>query len=234
MCACMRGTVRKRKLNNDGSAIVTVLVVVAFITILATVMLYVSGMNFRTKVADYRTKESFYQAETPVEELRAQLVKDVEVAFAKAYTAAVSEYSGMGDEGAREANYRQYFCDELNAIWEKRCGEIPDTNPKLLDWKKGIISVISSTEAGSYLDISVLPASKLDTSEGENGRVFLRGVVFTYDSPDYYTSIISTDYCITIPRVNWSGTYESAAAPTSDYFNGDFASCVNYMNWTKQ
>ncbi|MDE6518408.1 MAG: hypothetical protein K2L18_11285, partial [Acetatifactor sp.] len=74
----MRSTAGKSKLNNDGSAIVTVLVVVAFITILATIMLYVSGMNFQMKVADYRTKESFYQAETPVEELRAQLVKDVE------------------------------------------------------------------------------------------------------------------------------------------------------------
>jgi len=232
----MRGTARKGKWNNDGSAIVTVLVVVAFITILATVMLYVSGMNFQTKVADYRAKESFYQAETPVEELRAQLVKDVEVAFAKAYTAAVSEYSGMGDEGTREANYCQYFCDELNAIWAKRCGEIPDTNPKLLDWEKGIISVISATEAESYLDISVSPASGLDTSDGGNGRVFLKGVVFTYDSPDGYTSIISTDYCITIPRVNWSGTYESGAAATPEpgYFNGDFAGCVNYMNWTKQ
>lgn len=243
----MRSTAGKSKLNNDGSAIVTVLVVVAFITILATIMLYVSGMNFQMKVADYRTKESFYQAETPVEELRAQLVKDVEVAFAKAYTAAVSEYSGMGDEGTREASYRQYFCDELNKIWAERCGEIPDSNPKLLDWENGIRSVISSTEAGSYLDISVSPSSGLDTSEGGNGRVILKGVVFTYDSPDYYTSIISTDYCITIPRVNWSGTYESGAVPPAEegesnpaatpepsYFDGHFAGCVNYMNWTKQ
>lgn len=60
---------KKRKRNNAGSAIVTVLVVVTFITILATVLLYISGMNFQMKVTDYRTKESFYQAEVLAEEL---------------------------------------------------------------------------------------------------------------------------------------------------------------------
>ena len=97
----MRCETKKHKLNNAGSAIVTVLVVVTFITILATVLLYISGLNYQMKVTDYRTKESFYQAETPVEELRAQLAKDVQIAFAKAYAAAMSEYAGLGAEGTR-------------------------------------------------------------------------------------------------------------------------------------
>lgn len=48
-----------------------------------------------------------------------QLVKDVEFAFAEAYTATVSEYSGLSDAGGREANYRQHFCEELMRIWEE-------------------------------------------------------------------------------------------------------------------
>ncbi|MDE6673474.1 MAG: hypothetical protein K2K19_01485, partial [Acetatifactor sp.] len=63
-----RRTVRQRKRNNAGSAMVTVLVVIVVISILATVMLYLSGSNFQMKVTDFRTKESFYQAETTVEE----------------------------------------------------------------------------------------------------------------------------------------------------------------------
>ena len=137
--------VKPRKQNNAGSTMVTVLVVIIFMSILATVMLYLSGTNFQTKVTDFRTKESFYQAETPVEELRAQLVKDVEIAFAKAYTAAVSEYSGMGDMATRESNFRQHFCDEMNTIWENRCGVIvPDpSNPanRVFDWETGIRKV---------------------------------------------------------------------------------------------
>lgn len=242
-----RRTVKQRKQNNAGSAIVTVLVVVAFMTILATVMLYISGINFQMKATDFRTKESFYQAETPVEELRAQLVKDVEIAFAKAYTATVSEYSGMGDAATRESNFRQHFCDEMNTIWKERCGEIvPDPSiptVKFFDWETGIANVVKPVEAGAYREIDVTDSYGFDTSEP--GLVIMRGVTFTYDSPQNYTSIITTDFCITIPKINWSGVFDSAApagtpapsatpAPAVYYFDGNFSSCVNYMNWIKQ
>lgn len=245
---------KQQKQNNAGSAMVTVLVVIVFLSILATVMLYLSGANFQMKATDFRTKESFYQAETPVEELRAQLVKDVEIAFAKAYTAAVSEYSGMGDEASRESNFRQHFCDEMNTIWKERSGVIvPDpSNPgvEFFDWETGIANVVESAAADAYLDVDVTPSYGFDTSQP--GLIILRGVTVTYDSPQYFTSIITTDLCITIPRVNWSGTFDSAVpaatpAPgaTPDpaatpapgpiyYFDGDFSSCVNYMNWMKQ
>lgn len=243
--------VKPRKQNNAGSTMVTVLVVIIFMSILATVMLYLSGTNFQTKVTDFRTKESFYQAETPVEELRAQLVKDVEIAFAKAYTAAVSEYSGMGDMATRESNFRQHFCDEMNTIWENRCGVIvPDpSNPanRVFDWRTGIGKVVESVGTDAYLDIKVTPSFGFDTSEP--GLVIMRGVTVTYDSPQYYTSIITTDFCITIPKINWSGTFDSAvpaatpvpgatpaptSAPAAYYFDGNFSKCVNYMNWIKQ
>lgn len=268
---------KKRKRNNAGSAIVTVLVVVTFITILATVLLYISGMNFQMKVTDYRTKESFYQAEVLAEELRAQLVKDVEFAFAEAYTAAVSEYSGLSDAGGREANYRQHFCEELMRIWEKRCGLQPGSSTEW-NWNQGITSILlsdivvpgviewntNSTTKISELSVPAAPGEAsgeywkinlsgvtLDTTNGiTNGQIILKGITFTYDSPTHYSSIVSTDYCITIPNVNWSETYESAGAPVPTappgespapmvtpkplYFDGNYSGCVNYMNWTKQ
>ncbi len=251
-----RRTVKQRKRNNAGSAMVTVLVVIIFMTILATVMLYLSGMNFQMKATDFRTKESFYQAEELMEELRAQLVKDVEIAFAKAYTATVSEYSGMGDGVTREISFRQHFCDEMNTIWEKRSGVIiPDpavpTN-RFFDWETGIRNVVGvgSVDASAFWDIDVTDSFGFDDTS-EPGLIILRGVTIFYDSPEYYTSIITTDFCITIPKVNWSGAFDSAvpaatpapgvtpapgatSAPAGYYFDGNFSKCVNYMNWTKQ
>ncbi len=43
------------KLNNDGAALVTVIVVITFISILATVILYSSGMNFAMNTTDIKT-----------------------------------------------------------------------------------------------------------------------------------------------------------------------------------
>lgn len=239
--------VRQRKQNNAGSAIVTVLVVVAFMTILATIMLYISGINFQMKATDFRTKESFYQAETPVEELRAQLVKDVEIAFAKAYTATVSEYSGMGDAATRESNFRQHFCEEMDAIWKNRCGVIvPDPSvPSVVyyDWEAGIEKVVKPVDAAAFMYIEVSPSYGFDTSQ--SGMIIWHDVKFEYDSPQNYTSIISTDFCITIPKINWSGVFDPAApagtpapgatpVPAVYYFDGNFSNCVNYMNWMKQ
>lgn len=221
---------KRGKLNNTGSAIVTILVVVAFLTILATVMLYISGANYQMKVTDYRTKESFYQAETPVEELRAQLVKDTQAAFAEAYTAAMSEYSSMGDAATREANYRQLFCDAMNRIWKNRCGYIAGTTN--LDWAAGIGTVVQPASSGAAWNVEVTPAGELDSSLAiSQGQLIMREVTFTYDSSNQYTSIISTDYCITIPRVNWSDAFEEEATAESQL---DFSGCVNYMNWTKR
>lgn len=222
---------RRNKLNNRGSAIVTVLVVVAFMTILATIMLYISGSNFQMKVADYRTKESFYQAEIPVEELRAQLVEDVQTAFAKAYIAAMSEYSGSGDAQNAEDNYRRLFCQEMNKIWAGRC---PNDEFGNREWKTGIELVAKQPTDGGVWYVEVTPSDKFDESKVfSEGWLVLRGVKFTYDSSEGYTSMISTDYCITIPEVQWpdeNGHY--GAAGTENQLN--FSKCVNYMNWTKQ
>ncbi len=268
MCMDTGQKAKKQKQNNAGSAIVTVLVVVTFVTILATVLLYISGMNFQMKVADYRTKESFYQAEIPAEELRAQLVKDVEFAFAQAYTAAASEYAGLSSEGNREANYRQRFCEEFDRIWRQRCGLVPGSSTEY-DWSHGITSVLLTPATGSTWGVdedgrSVLlsaatdgywildaAGTALDVSKGvSDGQIVLQGVTLIYDSPSRYSSIISTDYCITIPPINWSETYEPEGAPTGPgapgespapaatpeplYFDGNYSGCVNYMNWTKQ
>ncbi len=235
-----RHTAKREKLNNTGSAIVTVLVVVAFMTILATIMLYVSGLNFQMKVVDYRTKESFYYAETPLEEIRAQLVEDVQVAFSRAYAETISEYASWG--GNAEDHYRQLFFKEMDVIWKSRCGTDADGN---IEWENGIRNIVQiSIVPGDIWEVKVSKTKgfedgKETDADGNvvaNGWLILRGVEFTYDSPEGYTSIISTDFCITIPKVQWpvrdeaSGIYKYPEAAN----DLNFSDCVNYMNWTKK
>lgn len=224
--------------DNAGSAIVTVLVVVAFMTILATIMLYVSGSNFQMKATDYRTKESFYYAETPVEELRAQLVEDVQVAFARAYAETAAEYAGLGDPDLVRNTYRQRFCDEMNDLWWIHGGKVTvDSNP-VIDWNEGIRAVVSQppTGGGSWTLTPITPSAGMDESEfNAKNRLIMRGVEFTYVSPGGYASIISTDFCIVIPEVQWPASNGSYAPhETSKPDKLDFSDCVYYMNWTKK
>ncbi|MDE7207365.1 MAG: hypothetical protein K2N90_09470, partial [Lachnospiraceae bacterium] len=74
----MKHDMKEIKLNNRGSALISVLVVTTFITIIATTMLYMAAMNYQQKLTDYQNKESFYDAEKSLDELKSLLVADVQ------------------------------------------------------------------------------------------------------------------------------------------------------------
>jgi len=106
------------KNSNKGSTLITVIVVVAFISILATVMLYLSGENYKTKAIDLKTKESFYEAEEAVEFFRSQLIVDVANASADAYSTATTDYVVVGDKAVRDTLYLTDFRNNYHDIWE--------------------------------------------------------------------------------------------------------------------
>ena len=52
------------ELNNKGSALVMVIVAMAFIGIMASVMRCLSTMNYQMKINNYKAKDNIYSAET--------------------------------------------------------------------------------------------------------------------------------------------------------------------------
>ena len=68
-------TIKKRILdNNTGSALIVCIIILLFVSILATVILYMSGINYRMKKSDYNTRVAFYSSEMPLENMKANLV----------------------------------------------------------------------------------------------------------------------------------------------------------------
>ena len=107
------------KLNNTGSAIVTVIVVVTFISILATTILYMSGMNFFMKMTDLRTKESFYDGEMALEEIKAALMAEASMACEEAYTKVVINYAAT-DGATRYSLFQNEFLSTLETNWQAK------------------------------------------------------------------------------------------------------------------
>ena len=64
-----------RKKRNSGSSIVIVIIAMAMIGILATTLLWMSYINYKIKVNDIRNKNSFYSAETVMEQILAGLAE---------------------------------------------------------------------------------------------------------------------------------------------------------------
>lgn len=56
-------TFNKYRLNNKGAALISVMIAVAFVTILSTTLLYISMNNYQMKVVNSKSKENFYDAD---------------------------------------------------------------------------------------------------------------------------------------------------------------------------
>jgi len=106
-----------RKKSNSGSTMVTVIIVVAFMSILGTIALYISGANYKMKVVDNANKRSFYAAEEVVEILKTQLTLDVATATQHATKAAGATYVEVDSVAVREEEYLKNFKSELKSIW---------------------------------------------------------------------------------------------------------------------
>ena len=236
-----------KKLNNDGAALILAILIVMFVTILTTLLLYVSVINYEMKTTDYSTKVSFYGAEEPLEELKKQLAVDTAKASEYAYEYVLKNYGILNSEVARAGAFQSIFFDEFEQIWNDRIlsGTWKDAMKIVLDPSKYDIIFDDGTPDGSKAYHIILekpdlvngtPGTCLKRDETE-GRIFLKGITVEYEERGYL-SVISTDFCIDVPELNWS--VEGNAIPdtgvpaNADRKVVDFETSVSYIDWTKK
>lgn len=219
-----------RKLNNAGAALVTVIVVIAFISVMVTVLLYSSSVNFYMKTTDMRIKASFYDAETTLEEIRAALVKRAGDAYEKAYLDTMNHYASEGTPSAREDKFKRAFAEAFEDEWNK--AEVSYGGDTL-----GFLKTMVGTDSGRQ--------DGLDRGEGEikleinaaEGYLILKNLRVTHVNGDY-VSIIETDFIIRAPEISWNITASATALADGDNVAErkeiDMVNCVNYLNWTKK
>jgi len=104
------------KKDNKGAALIVCIIILLFVSILATVILYMSGINFRMKKAEYHTKIAFYGGEETLERMQSNLVVPVSEAYNLAYTTTNTHYTDLGSPDARRAFFYNEFYKELQTI----------------------------------------------------------------------------------------------------------------------
>lgn len=243
--------------RNKGSTLITVIVVVAFMSILATILIYVVGENYKTKVYDIKNKESFYEAEIISERLKANLIKDVVKASKPAYDAVVMDFSQSENEEVRATDYFTNFQDEFIDIWGEHWTHVIGGSPSNeLNYKSlfgnDIVYSDSSPDQfeleinGHHLTctfefdhdlyrsdlttkITSTNMAPIFTDGGDVASYYIKGVKLTVQDTDTnYISIIETSFQITPPQLNWGDT-ERNHDETLDY-----SKCVKYYKYVKK
>jgi hypothetical protein len=107
----------EKKRDNRGSTIIVVLVTMTFLTVLASVLLYLSTVNLQMKKLDKAGKVNFYGAEAIMNELRAGVQEAVSDAIKEAYTEVLDNYkSNLSEDEQRQQlrEFRDLFFNEVS------------------------------------------------------------------------------------------------------------------------
>ena len=176
--------------QNSGSAIVIVIVAMAFVGILASTLMWMSLMNFRMKVTERKVKESFYTAEMVFEQMVVGLQNLSSAAADQSYSFIMQNYANFPEQ-KRDAEFSKEYLKAVRMAISKSSVE---TNQ--YDLEKLMLYV---DEAQNYKNLFLTTKMRnvagLSTSEAQKSSDMLmkcryldeltggRGVVFATGTP---------------------------------------------------
>ncbi|NTV77863.1 MAG: hypothetical protein HGA25_01635 [Clostridiales bacterium] len=105
--------IRKIRKDQTGSALVTVLVAIAFIIILGSVILAVSVVNVKTKAVDYQAKKDFYENEVFLDDIYNGIGQSATVCLDEAYSQVLSSINNTMAANASEEEVYHEFCRQF-------------------------------------------------------------------------------------------------------------------------
>lgn len=210
---------RKLHKDNSGAALAMVIIIIAFIAILAAVLMFVAYAGFRMRRVDRQGKDNFYTAETVLDEINVGLQSEISSALTVAYEDVMINYSLENSANARNKRFRKTYFDELT----KKLEDPVNTGSYNINQLRDYLSVESKGDGdatragfvsyGAIVESDVTPESYVLEVDANNTRLLLKDLRVTYVNENGYVSIISTDIRIDLPSFNFS---QAAALPALD------------------
>ena len=194
--------------DHAGSSMVLVIVAIAFVAILGATIMWMSLNNYMMKITDSRQKESFYSAETVMEQIIAGLQEDASAAVADSYAKVLQKYSNSTD-AQRVYEFQQVYFNTLimelaassNTFQLSKLAAYVD--PALLD-EDATGRTRELTSAACIMERVGVGAGSVPTG------IVLKDIHLKFEDERGYTSIINTDIVIGVPNIDFT---QSASVP---------------------
>lgn len=189
---------RERNKNNKGSMLIMVIMIVAIVGIVITILYAISLMNYRMKYTDKVSKDTFYDAESALDEIKTGLQVDVSGALTQAYLLTMESYSQLTEDERNEvfnSEYVRNLREEIKEPGDSSKYSLDNLNSYLVKTQYD-----DSTETGAKL------SSKNNALKVTTQGVILEDVEITYYGIDDYVSYIRTDIVLNFPGIDFSQT----------------------------
>ncbi len=189
--------------NNKGSAIVVVIIALAFVGILSATAMWLSMSNYRMKATDRGIKGNFYTAETVFEEIIAGLQGESSDAAAVAYRKVLQNYVVTSGESDRYSRFVKFYKEEL-------VNNLHDASLSGQYNQSRIRSYLDDALAVRLDPISPVDGNKftmtgqMEVSADGFDYITLKGFRLEFTDDKGYYSVIETDIMLTAPKVDFT------------------------------
>ena len=223
--------------QNSGSAIVIVIVAMAFVGILASTLMWMSLMNFRMKVTERKVKESFYTAEMVFEQMVVGLQNLSSAAADQSYSFIMQNYANFPEQ-KRDAEFSKEYLKAVRMAISKSSVETNqyDLEKLMLYVDAGLdVGIVTPSASKSWIGAKSTDATKVGTDEEYKSRygaivapvgadyILLKGLHLEYTDQAGFLTLIDTDLMISTPEAGFtqSGRMDNAFeyALIADYTN---------------
>jgi hypothetical protein len=211
------------KQNNQGSTLLTVIMCIAFISILGSLMLSVTMTNLQMKMLESKSKKNFYSCEAIMEKIRVAVQEIASDSVKQVYEGDVlvnyASYLTMP-----EADRNEKIQKSVMARFLKTVGGYPDDyddNELIsseISVKDGFFLTYLTTEENGAV---TWPLMKCEPS-GDTWAIRMKDITINYVDPeDDYRSSITSDILITMPEFSFKDGDETVdynmLQPFADY-----------------
>lgn len=185
--------------DNRGSAIVLVIIAMAMIGVLASTILWSAYMNYMIKCADVRNKNSFYSAETVVEQIMAGMQHEASAAVSLSYQEVMKNWDNDENESTRFSRFTTSYLDALvkNLQVAGSGGHY---------YNRAVLESYVDAELFANVNLTVwnTPAGQPADNTMElinNSTLVIHNIRVSYTDENNYVSVVNTDICIDVPKL---------------------------------
>lgn len=215
----LREALRNKKLNNKGSAIVLVIIAMGFIGLLASMILWMTYMNYLMKTTDKKSTNNFYSAEVVMEQIKVGLQDTVSDSMSKAYRKTLESYTLLDNDDQRKSFFQNEMKKELTTHFMgadashydfELIRDYVDTNltdPAAKPYAN--VRCVNFANASKFSAPSDPTMAFMETSVSDN-TIVLRNVDVVYTDQKGFISAIHSDFRLAVPEITFSNMAVSA------------------------
>lgn len=190
----------KKPRDNRGSTIIVVLVAMTFLTVLASILLYLSLINLQMKKLDKAGKANFYSAEAVMNEIRAGVQEEVSDAIKEAYTDVLVSYNTTSED-VQISTFRNLFFSKFAG---SKVGTLT-LFPSAGTYDPGVLEAFVSADLEATVSGSGVVNTEIDGATGLTTAIILKNVSVVYINRGFETSV-TADIKVQAPDLPYTST----------------------------